>query len=612
VTYAAEPYAQFVDDLLTALTGGEIRQRFVFLDEGESFELAAPGPILPATVRVTGQLDGAFHRFRREVDYLLEEGTAIRWQPAGAGDPGAAAVRPDVGTAFYVNFETRAPAGVVPPLTDRNPGSITRLLAESFGREYAVLSRQLEAVYRAGFVDTAGGRDLDQVVRLVGITRHRATVATGSVVFSRSSPAPGEVTVPAGTRLSTSEPPATTFETSEKRTLRRGDLSVEVPVAATAAGGAGVVPAGAITVIHRPILGLESVTNPQATRLGGADETDEALRARARRALEGSGGATRGALLAALTSLPGMSEKDIRIDQDHLAHPGVVRLNAVLPAAAGGNGGAEDQEALRRRAVELIEQTRPVGVRVLHNLDTAAPAGEATPGPGEDDPEEAPVGLGEAADDDQLMPVGVEAEIAPTTLTLTSEERKDLQSRAEQVVRDFVDRAGIGEVLVYNRLVADLMALPGVLDVSLRMFPESDPTQPPRRNLFPTDATLKPVLGSLEVAVGGRLVVIHVTVSIRLKGAGLLGDPAANLQAVKIQVESRLRETVPLLDEDLTPASLLRQLAGAETWEALAAHYDVSYMEAGVRVRERDVTVAPTTLERLWIGKVTVTEDGGA
>lgn len=605
MTYVAEPYAQFVDDLLTALTGGEIRQRFVFTAEEEGFELAAPAPVLPATVRVTGQLDGAFHRFQRDLDFLLEDGATIRWQPAGAGDPGAAAARPDPGTAFYVNFETRAPAGVLPTLSDRNPGSVTRLLAESFGRELAVLSRQLEAVYRAAFVDTASGRDLDEVVRLVGVTRHRATVATGSVVFSRSSPAPGEVTVPAGTRLSTSEPPAMAFETSEDRTLRRGDLSVEVPVAATVAGAGGVVPAAAITVIHRPILGLEKVTNPQATRLGGADESDEALRSRARRALEGSGAATRGALLAALTSLPGMSEKDVRIDQDHLAHPGVVRLNAVLPAA-------DDPEELRRRAVELIEETRPVGVRVLHNLDTAAPVGEAAPGPGDGDPGDAPVGLGEAVEGEQLLPVEVSVEIAPTTLTLASDDRKQLQGRAEQVVRDFFDRVGIGEVLVYNRLVADLMALPGVLDVSLQMVPRSDPGQPSRRNLFPTDATLKPVLGSLEVAVGGRLVVVNVTLSVRLQGAGLLGDPAANLQAVRLQVESQLRERIPLLDEDLTPAGLLRLLAGAETWEPLSTHYDVNYMEAGVRVRERDVTVTPTTLERLWIGKVTVTGDGGA
>ena len=40
-------------------------------------------------------------------------------------------------------------------LNDRNPGSVTRLLAESFAREFAVLSRQLESVYQAGFLTTA-------------------------------------------------------------------------------------------------------------------------------------------------------------------------------------------------------------------------------------------------------------------------------------------------------------------------------------------------------------------------------------------------------------------------------------------------------------------------
>ena len=49
MTYAAEPYAQFVDDLLSALTGGEVREQFRFLPELEPFKLAASGAVLPAS-----------------------------------------------------------------------------------------------------------------------------------------------------------------------------------------------------------------------------------------------------------------------------------------------------------------------------------------------------------------------------------------------------------------------------------------------------------------------------------------------------------------------------------------------------------------------------------
>ncbi|HWS13620.1 MAG TPA: hypothetical protein VN279_12515, partial [Rhodocyclaceae bacterium] len=71
MTYAAEPYAQFVDDLLSALTGGEIREQFRFLPEQQPFKLAAPGPVIPGTVRVFGQVDARYNRFRVQTDYLL-------------------------------------------------------------------------------------------------------------------------------------------------------------------------------------------------------------------------------------------------------------------------------------------------------------------------------------------------------------------------------------------------------------------------------------------------------------------------------------------------------------------------------------------------------------
>src|SRR5581483_8848797 len=95
---------------------------------------------------------------------------------------------PDRGSDFFANYE-RTPDPQAPPrLTDRNPGSIVRTLAESFAREYAVVSRQLELVYQAGFLSTATGRDLDQVVDLVGITRWTGSVASGEVVFVRATP----------------------------------------------------------------------------------------------------------------------------------------------------------------------------------------------------------------------------------------------------------------------------------------------------------------------------------------------------------------------------------------------------------------------------------------
>lgn len=607
MSYAAEPYAQFVDDLLTAMTGGETRQRFVFLPEEEPFRLAAPGPVLPDTVRVFGQRDGAYHRFLPRQDWELADGSVV-WQDAGG------AVRPDEGSAFFVNFEVQRSADVLLPLTDRNPGSVTRLLAESFAREFAVLSRQLDAVYRAGFVETAEGRDLDELASLVGVERRRGTFAAGSAVFSRSTPSPADVFIPAGTRLSTAEPPPVDFETTEDRTLRRGELSAEAPIAARVPGAAGVVPANTVTVIHRPILGVESVANPQATRFGAAEESDEALRLRVRRALEGEGGATTGALLAALTSLPGLRENDVRLAEDHLAHPGMVEIQVALPDLA-----QEERDRLAAQAVDRIEETRPVGVRVQHNLPVTAPPGESVPGSGEREEETeggAPVSEGGslAGSDPTHMPVEVDVRVTPAAATLSTRDRAELERLVAETADAFVDRAGIGEVLVYNRLVADLMALPGVLDVDVRMSPVSPAAGNRRRNVFPTDPGLRPVLERVGVEIGGQLVVLHVTAAVTLQGAGLVGDPAANRAEARRQIEQLLRDSigsVGTLGGELTPRALEALLAEPEGFTA-TLHYTADYAEAGVRVRKRDVALPLTGLESLWIADVTLVEGGTA
>ena len=242
MSYVQEPYAQFVDDLLTALTGGVTREQFVFTPERGPFRLVPPGPILPGSVRVFGQRDAGFAAFQADRDFALTPTNDIQWRARDDGTPAAGAQWPDPGTVFFVNYDARSDAGAVPLLTDRNPGSVTRLLAESFAREYAVLSRQMEGVYRAGFVDTATGRDLDQIVALVGIDRLTRTSAVGSIVLTRSSPAPADITVNAGTRVSSTEPPQVVFETTEARILRRGTLSVEAPIRALTSGSAGVVP----------------------------------------------------------------------------------------------------------------------------------------------------------------------------------------------------------------------------------------------------------------------------------------------------------------------------------------------------------------------------------
>lgn len=604
MSYAAEPYAQFVEDLLTSLTGGVSREPFVFLEEARPFELKPLGTLVPATVTVFGTASGVYTRFVRDRDYELAVGQRIEWRIGPDGLAAAGATLPDEGSTFFVNYDQRLPGGAVPLLTDRNPGSVTRLLAESFARELAVLSRQLEAVYRAGFLDTATGRDLDQVVSLVGLARYTRDVASGSVVFSRSSPAPADINLDVLTRLSTAEAPLQGFETVTDAVLRRGALSVEVPIRALTPGPDGVVAARSIRVIHRPILGIETAVNPQATALAGEDESDEALRIRARRTLEKAGLATRGALLASLTSLPGLREKDVRIDEDHLNRPGVVIVNVA----------AELTAAEATRAVGALEAARPAGVRLVHNLDAQPSVVAAVPANGVDEAE-APAG-GEGIVEGLYRPVKLRAVLLPASPSLAAAERAALAATARAVALAAVAEAGIGETLVYNRLVAALMAIEGVLDVALELYPkpaEGEAIGPRRQNLAP-GKTLRPRLdeGDLEIEIATEIIAFDVTLKVTLSDLGkAFGALADNLENARVEIAGLLQDRIAALASPLTPAKLAGQLPPTTHYAVSDLHYTVQYLEAGLRIHEADPTLELGELERPWVRTLRLSEESG-
>ena len=609
MTFAAEPYGVFVDDLLTGLTGGIARESFTFVATDNPFRLTPPGPVRPKTVRVHGIVGEAFQVFRRTVDFTVDGAGVLAWVGAG-GVPTGSAVWPDQGSVFYVNYDHQGPSGANPVLTDRNPGSVTRLLAESFAREYAVLSGQLAAIYRGAFIETATGRDLDNLVLLVGVTRRDPTHATGAVTFGRATPAPADITIGAGTRISTSDVPAATFETTEPATLRRGSLGIDVPVQAVSGGGTGVVASGGITAINRPILGISTVENRQPTRFATAPETDVVLRERAQRALSFAGRATTAALKGALTRVAGLREKDILVSEDPALLPGVVQLDVALPDLS-----PEARDAAITQILALIEDTRPVGVRIRANIDAPAAAGPATPTPNPVPDEGADPAVLGAVTPDLFMPVDIVALVVPVALGLGNRDREDLRAAADAVVRAFVAEAGIGETLVFNRLVAQLMALDGVLDVAVQMRAQAgDPALPARKNLIPSVASARPTAGVIEVRLGGALVMIDVTVTLVLKGAGLLGDPDSARQTALDTVVAELRAGVAAFaGTQLTPAALTGLVTtNAETYDLLGLSYRIDYQDDGIRVNQRDVTLPLGGLEQLWVRSVTLDTGGGA
>ena len=98
MTFTAQPYEQFVDDLLTALTGGTIREEHLYVGLEEPYSLAFPDP-LAASIKVFGQRNEAFMLFEAGIDYRFDaEESALVWQEKGR--------RPDDHSYYYVNYYT--------------------------------------------------------------------------------------------------------------------------------------------------------------------------------------------------------------------------------------------------------------------------------------------------------------------------------------------------------------------------------------------------------------------------------------------------------------------------------------------------------------------------
>ncbi len=587
MTFRAEPFGVFVDDLVSSLTGGVTREMFRFLPENEPFRLGHGADAIAETTRVHGLLRDEHHRFVNGVDFDIDGG-AVVWRR------GTASV-PDEGSRFYASYERVVDPQAPPRLTDRNPGSVVRTLAESFAREYAVLSRQLEQVYDAAFIDTAEARDLDQLVTLVGLSRRTALFATGEVVFSRSTPAPGDITIEAGTEISTSDVPGVTVATLDSRTLRTGTLSVSVPVAATSAGSAGIASGNTLTVIHRPILGVSRVTNPEPTAFRGETETDLALRRRARRALATAGRSTTSAIVGALATVEGIRDFDVHVVEDHIGFPGVVKLTVA----------AELDEAHTRQAIEQVERARPAGVRVIHNLVAPPPpdsdpgiGGGASPGP---PPTSVPA-------DGVFAPIAVAAAVTPTSGSLRTEEREALVREVEQVIEAFVDTRGVGEPIVYNQLVASVMGVAGVQDVTLDVTRFGSPDTVGRQNLFPEPPNTRPRLDRSDVTLRGAPIALDVTVTVERKGLAAAADRVTALHDIELALRTAIPAVLPQLTDGISTAKLLARIPVTDSYEVESVSYSAEFVDEGLRITRQDLEITVGSDQVPWIRSVTATE----
>lgn len=604
MSYAAESYPYIAKQVLISLTGGAARETHKFLAAlnatGFSTE-RPPDDVVPDTLIVAGISDGTFRIFEDGRDYQVSPDGKIRFFPDATDplSPDADSAWPDEGSEFFVSYDHDKSGDAL--LTDRNPGSLTRTLAESFGRELAVLRKQMEIIYRSAYLDTAEGGALDRVVALIGVKRKSREHAVGTIRFFRDSTAPADIFIPEATRIATATNPAAIFETTAPRTLRRGQLSVEVDIRAVEKGPKGVVAAGDISIMNQTLLGVDGVTNEGPTRFGSDDEDDAELRARTRKVLERVGRATPRALHLALAELPGLRDNDVKIVEELVDRPGVVKIFVA---------GSEDADRARQ-VHEAILNTRPAGVRVEHNFQMilaglaggSEGGGAVATGDGRDDefePVEIPGG------ETFLVPIEVHVLLYPENPRLAGAEKSRIRLLAEQAMTGLFDNLPVGGPVVYNKLITALMELAGIADANVTLFPPAAPAAGYRRNLILPDGQRASLTADKLVIHFAGEVLFDFSLKITLISPHTLEEAQKDIQG-------KLTEYFAGAPTEVTTATLLDKI-GAGTNHSLLAEdltWTAEHDAAGLVLADAGGPAATTAipegdrglLRKLTIGK---------
>ena len=294
----------------------------------------------------------------------------------------------------------------------------------------------LEDAYYSAFIDFATGQSLDNIAALISYKRIAAKKATGTVVFSRSSPATSDILIPAGTRVAVSDE-SVVFQTTEAVVLTAGNTSVEAPIEAIEPGSAGNVAANTITKIVDPISGIESVNNPNPTEGGRDTETDEEFRYRIKTTIQSLGKATLDAILAKVRNVEGVKTAKIEENDtmNDYTETGGLPPKSFRVFVYGGN----DEDV-----AQAIFDSKPAGIQPYGSISGVAY---------DQDGNEYTIYFERPTE----VHIYVDVQITSDGTSIDQQVVKD-------AIKDYINNLNIGEDVIYAKVLAAVMNIQGVKD----------------------------------------------------------------------------------------------------------------------------------------------------
>lgn len=309
-------------------------------------------------------------------------------------------------------------------ITDFNEGSGITSLIEA-------IAQQIEQLYlrtKIGFIKYLPNLPF----YAFGFSKHAGTKASGTVVFSRTTPTADMVTINIGTLVSTDT--GLIFATTAQGVILPGATnSGEVPIQAYDIGANFNVPANTITTMTTPVVGVNSVTNPSSTTGGLDEEDDNSFQRRFRDYILGLGRGNVYGLRAAAMSVTGVRSASLI---EHF--PPLSDIYNISLYIDDGAGNAPQ---------ELIDAVSSViyGDGTLSN------------------PGYKPAGVNIRVLAPTKVTIGVQVRVTDTGVV----SRTTMEQNIREAITNYINNLQIGEDVIYNELVQVIMGVVGVYDILL-------------------------------------------------------------------------------------------------------------------------------------------------
>lgn len=203
------------------------------------------------------------------------------------------------------------------PAISAEIGTPERKIIEAVAQVVSLGQSDLSVLNSQYDVDTMTGNRLDQFLANFGFGRQRSTNATGTVTFSRTTPADIDYVIPQGTQVISRQTdagfPSVLFATTVVAVLATGLTSVDVTVEATLPGSLSNIPANSIYQIvgTQTVPGITDVTNNNVISGGTDGETDDEFKVRFKNTIFRNMAGTSDQFLALAVSLSNVSKANV-------------------------------------------------------------------------------------------------------------------------------------------------------------------------------------------------------------------------------------------------------------------------------------------------------------